>query len=69
MRDLNSLTFDRLGINCPAPLPEYPADAQLTGLLVPAPYVVPEKKAKKKDTGTRKEFPVPGGVGLIARRP
>ena len=26
----------------------------MTGLLVPAPYVVPEKKAKKKATGTRK---------------
>ena len=41
-------------MNCPAPLPEDPADAQLTGLLVPAPHVVPEKKAKKKATGTRK---------------
>ena len=37
-------------INCPAPLPEGPADARLTKLLVLAPYVVPEKKA----TGTRK---------------
>ena len=37
-------------INCPAPLPEGPADARLVKLLVPAPYVVPEKKA----TGTRK---------------
>ena len=26
----------------------------MTGLLVPAPHVVPEKKAKKKATGTRK---------------
>ena len=26
----------------------------MTGLLVPAPYVVPEKKAKKEATGTRK---------------
>ena len=26
----------------------------MTGLLVPAPHVVPEKKAKKKSTGTRK---------------
>ena len=33
---------------------EDPADARLTGLLVPAPHVVPEKKAKKKATGTRK---------------
>ena len=39
---------------CPAPLPEDPADARLTGLLAPAPHVVPEKKAKKKATGTRK---------------
>ena len=29
-------------------------DARLTGLLAPAPHVVPEKKAKKKATGTRK---------------
>ena len=35
-------------INCPAPLPEGPADARLAKLLVPAPYVVPEKKVKKK---------------------
>src|SRR3954470_10655670 len=41
-------------INCPAPLPEDPADARLAELLVPARYVVPEKKAKKKATGTRK---------------
>ena len=42
-------------INSPAPLPEGPADAHLAKLLVPAPYVVPEKKAKKKKaTGTRK---------------
>ena len=41
-------------INYPAPLPEGPADARLAKLLVPAPYVVPEKKAKKKATGTRK---------------
>ena len=26
----------------------------MTGLLAPAPYVVPEKKAKNKATGTRK---------------
>ena len=41
-------------INCPAPLPEGPADACLAKLLVPAPYVVPEKKATKKAMGTRK---------------
>ena len=41
-------------ITCPAPLPEGPADARLVKLLVPAPYVVPEKKATKKATGTRK---------------
>ena len=29
-------------------------DARLTGLLAPAPHVVPEKKAKTKATGTRK---------------
>ena len=39
-------------INCPSPFPEGPADTHLAKLLVPAPYVVPEKK--KKATGTRK---------------
>ena len=29
-------------------------DARLAGLLVPAPLVVPEKKAKKEATGTQK---------------
>ena len=41
-------------IDCPAPLPEGPADALLTEMLVPAPYKVPEKKAEKKAPGTRK---------------
>ena len=41
-------------INYPAPLPEGQADTRLAKLLVPAPYVVPEKKAAKKATGTRK---------------
>ena len=41
-------------IDCPAPLPEDPADALLTEMLTPAPYEVPEKKIKKKATGTRK---------------
>ena len=35
-------------------MPEGPADARLAKLLIPAPYVVPEKKAKKKATGTRR---------------
>ena len=35
-------------------MPEDPADARLTGLLAPAPHVVPEKKAKKKAMGTQK---------------
>ena len=38
----------------PAPMPEDPANARLTGLLVPAPHVVPEKKSKKVAAGTRK---------------
>ena len=38
----------------PAPMPEDPVDARLAGLLVPAPHVVPEKKAKKVPAGTRK---------------
>ena len=41
-------------IDCPAPLPEDPARALLTEMLVPAPYEALEKKAKKKATGTRK---------------
>ena len=41
-------------IDCPTPLPEDPADALLTEMLVPVPYEVPVKKAKKKATGTRK---------------
>ena len=39
---------------CPAPMPEDPVDVRLAGWLVPAPHVVPEKKAKKVATGTRK---------------
>ena len=35
-------------------MPEDLADARLAKLLVPAPYVVPEKKGTKKATGTRK---------------
>ena len=38
----------------PAPMPEDPMDARLAGRLVPAPHVVPEKKAKKVAAGTRK---------------
>ena len=41
-------------VNYLAPLPEDPVDTRLTGLLVPAPHVVPEKKAKKKAAGTRR---------------
>ena len=41
-------------IICPAPMPENPVDARLTRLLVPAPHVVPKKKAKKEATGARK---------------
>ena len=41
-------------INYPAPLPEDPADPLLTEMRTPAPYEVPEKKIKKKATGTRK---------------
>ena len=41
-------------INCPAPLSEGPTDVRLARLLVPAPYVVPEKKVKKNATGPRK---------------
>ena len=40
-------------INCPAPLPEDPEMPLLTKMLFSAPYVVPEKKAKKAAKGTR----------------
>ena len=46
--------FDR-----PAPLPEGPVDVDLAKLLVPAPHVVPEKKAKEKAMGTRKSSRCP----------
>ena len=39
-------------IDCPAPLPEGPADALLAKMLTPAPYKVPKKTKKAK--GTRK---------------
>ena len=42
--------------DCLASLPEDPATALLTEMLVPVPYEVPEKKAKKKDVGTRKSL-------------
>ena len=37
-------------IDCPAPLPEGPADALLAKMLTPAPYKVPEKTKKAKGT-------------------
>ena len=40
-------------IDCPAPLPEDPESDLLTKMLFPAPYEVPEKKAKNKAVGTR----------------
>ena len=41
-------------IICPTPMPENSIDARLARLLVPAPHVVPEKKAKKEAMGARK---------------
>ena len=41
-------------IDYPAPMPENPVDTGLARLLVPAPHVVPEKKARKEATGARK---------------
>ena len=41
-------------IDCPAPLPEDPTTALLMEMLASTPYKVPEKKAEKKATGTRK---------------
>ena len=41
-------------IDCLAPLPEGPATALLTEMLVPAPYKAPKKKAEKKAPGTRR---------------
>ena len=43
-------------IDCPAPLPEDPATALLTEMLVPAPYKVPEKKAMGTRKGLRRKF-------------
>ena len=40
-------------IHCPAPLPEDSAIPLLTKMLVPAPYKVPKKKAKKETKKTR----------------
>ena len=37
-------------IDCPAPLPEGPADALLAKMLTPAPYTVSEKTKKAKGT-------------------
>ena len=60
MRDLNPLSFNRTGRRRPdrsnvrLPCPKTQRTLALTKLLVPAPHVVPEKKAKKKATGTRK---------------
>ena len=53
-------------IICPAPMPANPVDARLARLLVPAPHVVPEKKAKKEATGARKRscFQVPDDFGV-----
>ena len=41
-------------IDCPAPLPESPANDLLTKMLVPTPYKGPEKKVDKKAPGIRK---------------
>ena len=41
-------------IDCPAPLPESPANDLLIKMLVPAPYKGSEKKADKKAPGTQK---------------
>ena len=43
-------------VYCPAPLPEGPADALLTEMLIPAPYKALEKKADKKAPGTQKSL-------------
>ena len=51
---LTGLGKDSGAARLPSPLPEDPVDALLTEMLVPAPYEVPVKKAKRKATGTRK---------------
>ena len=40
-------------IDCPALLPEGPADALLTKMLVPVPYKAPKKKSEKEAKKTR----------------
>ena len=42
-------------IDCPAPLPEGPADALLTEMLVPAPYKAPENKVPGTRKGLRRK--------------
>ena len=42
-------------IDCPAPLPEDPAKALLTEMLVPTPYEAPEKKAAGTSKGLRRK--------------
>ena len=59
LRGFQSLfSFGRNGWRRPSSssvrLPCQKTNAHLAGLLVPAPHVVPEKKAKKVATGTRK---------------
>ena len=44
-------------LDCPAPLPEGPADALPAKMLTPAPYKVPEKtkKAKRARKSSRRQ--------------
>ena len=53
-------------IDCPAPLPEDPESELLTRMLFPAPYEVPEKKAKKTTTGTRKGLRHKGTLDVMS---
>ena len=52
-------------IYCPAPLPEDPAIPLLTKMLVPAPYKVPKKTAKKEAKKTRGGHRHRGTSGII----
>ena len=54
-------------IDCPAPLPKDRATALLTEMLLPAPYEVPEKKAKKTATGTRDGLRLKGASDMTSK--
>ena len=53
-------------INCLAPLPKDPESPLLMKMLFPAPYEVPEKKAKKTTKGTRDGLRCKGALDVTS---